>query len=81
MSYYLIQRLDELIKTLKISNKSTDSFVEIKKILYDISVGIGTDQRQRIMLQRILSDLSSVSEGSLCSDIKRVVERMRRDRR
>lgn len=83
MSYNNIQRLNDLTKTLKSSNKSTDSLLllEIKNTLYDISVGIGTDQRQRIMLQRILRDLSNVSEGSLYSDIKRVIERIRRDRR
>lgn len=81
MSYYIIQRLDELTKSLKNSNKSSDSFVEIKKILYDISVGIGTDQRQRVMLQRILIDLSNISRGSLHSDIRRVLEKIRRDRR
>lgn len=81
MSYYNIQRLDELTKTLKNSNKSIDSLVEIRNILYDISVGIGTDQRQRTMLQCILSDLSNLSGGYLRSNIRRVVERIRRDRR
>lgn len=81
MSYNNIERLNDLTEKLKNSNKSTDSFLEIKNILYDISVGIGTDQRQRIMLQRILRDLTNISEGSLRSDIKRVAERIRRDRR
>lgn len=81
MSYYNIQKLFELTKLLKTSNKDFYHFVEIKKTLYDISVGIGTDQRQRIILQRILSDLSKISEGSLSPDIRKVVERIRRDRR
>ncbi len=81
MSYNNIERLNDLTEKFKNSNRSTDSFLEIKNILYDISVGIGTDQRQRIMLQRILRDLTSISEGSLRLDIKRVVERIRRDRR
>ena len=81
MSYYNIQKLDELTKSLKSSNSGADSFAEIKNTLYNISVGIGTDQRQRIMLQRILRELSNISKGSLSPDIKRVAERIRRDRR
>lgn len=81
MSYYNIQKLDKLTKSVKISKYGTDYYVEIKNSLYDISVGNGTDQRQRIMLQRILSDLSNITDGSLSLYIRRVVERIRRDRR
>lgn len=81
MSYFLISELEKHINSLKNSNSKSSSIEEIKKILRDLSVGIGTDKRQRNTLLPLLCDLSLITKGQLLPDIRHVKERIRRDRR
>ena len=83
MSCANIELLESLVYSTKEGGKNiSDSLDQIKRILDDVSCGIGSDARHRCKLQNnILKDLEKLTGGELRHKITKVINRIRRERR